>query len=83
MNGAGNSSKNWSRPLGPGGGVEHHLISITKIIDFSFCRLGDAPGADLGVHGVKHLNVGICDGATSNARSCYLIIVSCFFFLFA
>ena len=46
MNGACNSTKNW--PLGPGGGVEHHQISITKTTDFSFRRLGHAPGAGLG-----------------------------------
>ena len=52
--------------------VEHHLISITKTTDFSFCPLE--------VHWVKNLNVGICDGATSTARSSHFIILSCFFF---
>ena len=37
---------------------------------------------DLRVMGVKNLNVGICDGAPSTARSSYLIINSCFSVLF-
>ena len=41
-------------------------------------------GRDLGVLVVKNLNVGICNGDISTARSTcsYFTIVSCFFFLF-
>ena len=41
--------------------------------EFSLCRLGHAPGVGLGVLGVKNLSVGICDGATSTARSSYIL----------
>ena len=36
---------------------------------FSLCGLDHAPGVGLGVLGVKHFSVGICDGAPSTARS--------------
>ena len=34
-------------------------------------------GQDLGVLGVKNLNVGFCDGAASTGHSSYFVIVSC------
>ena len=37
-------------------------------------------GRDLGVLGVRNLNVGICDGARSTLCSSHFIIVSCSFF---
>ena len=41
----------------------------THRMEFSFCRLGHAPGVGLGGAGAKNFNVGICDGTPSTAHS--------------
>ena len=51
--------------------IEQNFHSVAQVMP---------QGRDLGVLGVKNLNVGICDGAPSTARSSYFIIVSCLIF---
>ena len=53
--------------------IEHNVYSVAWAI---------SQGRDFGVLGINNLNVGICDGAPSTARSSYRIIVSCLFFIF-
>ena len=60
-------------------------IKDTKHIEQNFLSVAWVmpKGRDLGVLRAKNLNVGICNGAPSTARSSYFIIVSYFlFFLF-